>query len=145
MQPFRFTLPVSGKVVLWQPLKVRDRMDLDANYSRSDVAWRRKYAEYSMRIIRYDDKPEKFQIDDFGTWDEYDLEAFAEDVVTQEILRANALSSTRPGSPSERLEQSINAAQIALNKVAGELQNVLATAKMSERSAGPLAPAPPTT
>lgn len=144
-QPFKFTLPIAGKVVMWSPLKVRDRMDLDANYSRSDVAWRRKYAEYAMRIVRFDEKPNKFQIEDFSDWDEYDLEAFAEEVSAQEILRANELSNARPGSPSERLEQSINAAQLALNKVANELQNVLAIAKTAERNASPLAPPPATT
>jgi hypothetical protein len=141
---FKWTQPMGGKPIVWHPLKVRDRMDLDANYSRSDVAWRKKYAEYALRIIRCGDKPDKFQIEDFADWDEFDLEAFAEEVATQEVLRANALSGTRPGSPVERLEAAINAAQVAVGKLGTELQNVLAVAKNNERNAAPLAPTPPT-
>lgn len=145
MVPFDWTQPIGGKAIKWLPLKVGDRMSLDANYSRADVAWRRKYAEYAMRIVSCVGIAGKFQIENFNDWDEYDLEAFAEEVATQEVLRANALSGTRPGSPVERLEASINAAQVAVNKLAAELQNVLAVAKMSERNAGPLAPSPQTT
>lgn len=145
IQPFSWVTPIGWKKITWLPLKVGDRMDLDANYSRSDVAWRKKYAEYAMRIVSCEGVSGKFQTEDFKEWDEFDLEAFAEEVATQEILRANSLSNQRPGSPVERLEQAINAAQIAANKMGAELQNVLAVAKMAERNAGPLAQPLPST
>lgn len=143
-RPFTWTQPMGGKKVIWRPLKVGDRMDLDANYSRSDIAYQRKYAEYAMRIVSCEGVDGKFQIDNFRDWEDYDLEALAEEVVTQETLRANALATSRPGSPVERLEAAIGAAQIAANKLGEELRNVLAAAKTTERNLGPLVPPPST-
>ena len=141
---FTWKQPMGGKSITWHPLKVGDRMDLDANYSRSDIAYQKKYAEYAMRIMSCEGVNGKFQIQDFRDWDDYDLEAFAEEVATQEILRANALSADRPASPIDRLESAINAAQLAATKLGQELQNVLAAAKTTERNLGPLVQ-PPTT
>lgn len=145
MQPFNWKQPMGGKPVTWRPLKVGDRMDLDANFSRSDVVYQKKYAEYALRIVTCEGVVGKFQIDNFRDWEDYDLEAFAEEVQMQETLRANALSATRPGSATERLEQAINVAQVQLAKAGQELTNVLAAAKNVERNNGPLAAQPPTT
>lgn len=142
MQPFAWKQPMGGKAITWRSLKVGDRMDLDANYSASHTISRKKYAEYALRIVTCEGVNEKFQVDDFREWDDYDLEAFAEEVVLQETIRANALSSQRPGSPVERVEQAINAAQVAASKMGLELTNVLAAIKSAERSIGPLGQAP---
>lgn len=72
-QPYNWTSPIGGKTIKWQPLKVGDRMSLDANYSRPDTVWRRKYAEYALRIISCAGVEGKFQIENFQEWDEFDL------------------------------------------------------------------------
>ena len=137
---FEWTQPVGGKKVSWRPLKVGDQMDLDANYGRADVAYLRKYAGYAKRIMNMEGLApgQKPQVNDLREWDEYDLEAFAEEVAMREMARANALSAQRPGSPILRLEQAIESAQLAASKLGEELKNVLAAAKQTEQQLGPL-------
>src|SRR5678816_4101521 len=133
-----WTQPIGGKKVEWRPLTVGDNMDLDGNYQRSDIAFQRKYAQYAMRITSFDGKP-NFQIADLRSWDEYDLEAFAEEVVLREQLRASTLSGTRDGSAVQRLEAAVNGAQAAATKLGACLASVLAAAEAAEQN-GPLAP-----
>lgn len=137
---FEWTLPMSGKKVAWRPLRVGDQMDLDANYGAAQRAHLKKYAAYAMRLVTIEglapgDKP---QVEHLRDWDEYDLEAFAEEVAMREMARANALSAQRPGTPIPRLEQAIESAQLTLNKVAEALKDVLIAAKSAEQSLGPL-------
>jgi hypothetical protein len=141
---FTWTQPVGGKVVVWRPLKMGDHIDLDANYGKTNVAHLKKYAQYALRILQVGDaSPRQFDVNDFREWDEYDFDQFVEEVATQEAVRANALSSTRPGSPVKVLDEAITQAQIDLNKVAESLRNVLASAKALEQKTGPL-DSPPT-
>lgn len=135
---FSWTQPVDGKVVEWRPLTVGDNMDLDANYQQVQIAHLKKYAQYAMRVVNFDGKP-GFQVNDFRTWDAYDLEAFAEEVVMREQLRASALTGQRNGSAVQRLEASINKAQAAATELGQALADVLASAKAAEQNA-PLAP-----
>lgn len=133
-----WTQPIGGKVVEWRPLTVGDNMDLDANYQQASIFHLKKYAQYAMRVVSFDGKP-GFQASDLRTWDAFDLEAFAEEVVLREQLRASTLSGKRDGSAVQRLEGAVNEAQAAATKLGQCLNDVLAAAKAAEQN-GPLAP-----
>ena len=133
---------MSGKKVTWRALRVGDQMDLDANYGAANRAHLKKYAAYAMRLVTIEGLTpgEKPQVEHLREWDEYDLEAFAEEVAMREMARANALSSKRDGSAVQRLEQSIETAQLSLAKAAEDLKSVLIAAKSVEQHHGPLTP-----
>lgn len=134
--------PIGGKAITWKPVSMGDIMDLEANYSRSDIAHQRKYAETALRIVSIEGMPDgqKFQIQDFRSWDPLDFEAFLDEVSTQELLRASKLSGERPGNPVQKLERAIEAAQAAANNLGGALREVLLSAKATENLLGPLGP-----
>ncbi len=137
---FEWKQKVGGKKVAWRPLRVGDQMDLDANYGRAERAHLRKYASYAKRIISIEGMApgQMPQVEDLRDWDEYDLEAFAEEVAMREMARAHSLSSQQPGSPLPRLEEAIEAAQLAAARLGEDLKNVLVAAKATEQQLGPL-------
>ena len=142
MTSFPWKLPLGGKTLTWKPLSMGDIMDLDANYSRSDVIHQRKYAEMALRIVSFEGMAEgqKFQLEHFRAWDGFDYDAFCEEVAMQELLRASKLSGERPGSPIQRLERAIEKTQGAANELGAALREVLASAKATENLLGPLKP-----
>jgi hypothetical protein len=115
-------------------------MDLEANYSRSDVVHQRRFAEMALRVVSFEGMPDgqKFQIENFRSWDGFDYDSFCDEVTTQELLRASKLSGERPGSPVQRLERAIEQAQGAANSLGTALREVLLSAKATENMLGPL-------
>lgn len=138
---FEWKQPIGGKVINWRPLKVGDHIDIDANYSRADVAHMKRFVTLAARILKVGDKEKREfagDLADLRDWDEYDLIAFSDEVESRELARSVALAPQRQGGAVASLEQAVAKAQAALTESARALQEVVQKAKEAEQKLGPL-------
>ncbi len=138
MTPYTWKQPVGGKTVTWWHLTGGDIIDLEGNYSRPDIAHLRTYAQFAMRVKSCEGVTGVFQVNDFRSWDEYDINAFAEEVDRRERDRVTALSGRTETDAVKLAETSINAVVDSIKRLSGDLQIFLQAAKAAERQNGPL-------
>jgi len=141
-QTFPWTLPIGGQKIEWRPLKIDDHINLDLNYSASNMAPLRRYATVAARIVSIDGKPKnELAKDDIGIvkeWDELDFISFHEEIESRELARQVALAPKRPGGVVQTLEQAVTKVQQVLGELGPALTVALQKFKEAEQKTGPL-------
>jgi hypothetical protein len=129
---------MGGQKVVWRPLKVGDHIDIDANYGASNMIHLKRYAELASRIVSVDGQTKaqlnKGDVDLVREWEDYDLVAFQEEIVSRELARSVALAPQRPGGAVAALEQVVSKIQVAATELGVALTAVIQKAKEAEQT-----------
>jgi hypothetical protein len=136
---FEFVLPVSKKKVIWKPLTVGRSLDVSAAHRQESMRHMLGTSMLSARIIGFDDKEGSPSTAQMRELDEFDLEAFGEEVEQKEAARkATFRKATLGVDPNAMLDKAIEDAHTATQNLAQALKQLLEMRQLAELS-GPLA------
>lgn len=94
---YEFTFPVNGKRCFWKPLSVQKSHDITAAHRRPETQHLLSTSLLLARIEKYDGVPGPPSMAIWGEWEEFDLEAFAEEVAKVEESRKATFRKERLG------------------------------------------------
>jgi len=118
-----FVQPVGGKTIVWQPLKTKDELQILAVYRSEQNRHLQIYARLAARIVSIDGnkKDGGYSPNDFGDWDNFDTEAFLDEVNLREAERIAALSKKAPDDVRAALDAAGDEAMVALARLQGAI------------------------
>lgn len=143
---YRFTLPVSGKLVEWSPLRVGAELKLsqtlvgESNRARLGIEL---LASRITSITTAEGATIKapIQQSEWETWDSLDMDAFREEIETQEAARRAALR--RKQQPEGRVDSEVvgwhvEQVEVALGGLAKALRDAREAIVLAEQQSRPL-------
>jgi hypothetical protein len=143
---YRFSLPVSGKMIEWGPLKVGAELKLTQSLP-GDVNRGRLGIELLMSRVASVTSPEgqtlkaPIQQSEWETWDSFDMDAFREEVETQEAARRAAFRRKQQPEgrvDSEVVDYHVDQVESALAGLATALRNAREAIVLAEQQNRPL-------
>lgn len=136
---YEFTLPVSGKIITWKPLTVGRSLDVTAAHRQESMRHLLGPAMLMARIIGYDGKEHQPTMAEMRDMDEFDLEAFSEEVDQKESARKATFRKERLGfDPAAVVDKAVEVAQQATVQLGLALKALLEARQVEDMNSGPL-------
>lgn len=122
-KPFEWTQPVGGKVIVWQPLTTAQELQILAVYRQEQNRHLQNYARLAARIVTIDGAKKEggYGPNDLGPWDNFDTEAFNDEVSLKEAERIAGLSKKAPDEVRAALAVAADEAMVALARLQGAI------------------------
>jgi len=142
-----FVLPVSGKSLSWQPLKIGRQHELILSFP-GDINRHRLATELLIsRITHYDNREGRPSDSEWREWDEIDYEAFQEEVEVREAARRAQLTSKRAEASGtagvkQRLSAAYEGLEAATKVYARAIKEVQDSVALWEQERHPLGQTP---
>lgn len=136
-----FTLPVSGKKIVWKRVTIAEEMAIDGMFNKASNAHQRPYYIIWSRIETADLKPMTFA--DFGLLDPFDVSSLSEEINAQDIAYKLSFQKAAGGQIDvvANLEAAMTDLTATLQSFVVAAQDVIQMAKAAEMyQAGPLSP-----
>ncbi len=135
---YEFTLPVCGKKLFWKPLSVQKALDIPAANRHPESQHLIGTSLLIARIVKFENQPGAPAMSEWGSWDEFDLEAFGEEVSKVEEARKAMFRKERMGSqPRAALRKQMEDAHALMTRLSAALKH-LDEAITAEELASPL-------
>jgi hypothetical protein len=136
---YEFTLPVSGKKLTWKPLTMGRSLDITASHQLPNLRYLVPVAMLSARIIGVDGKEGQPTMNEMRELDEFDMEAFSDEVEQKEAARKALFRKERLGVDAfSTVDKAIEDAQTAASALGMALKMLSEARQLAEQSNVPL-------
>lgn len=148
---YPYTLPSSGKTITWRPLGVGVSIQIVSQYPQASQAGMRGAALLGARIRSFDGQPRPAGLSygEIQAWeDEFDLEAFGDEVHEKETMRRMVLKKKGAGGAQgakEAFRAALEETQLSLNRVQDAISAMLLAADAMKAEYDPLGSQPSST
>lgn len=123
---YEFVQPAGGRVIVWKPLTTAQNLQILAVYRNEANRHLQPYAQLAARIVTIDGskKDGGYGPNDFGEWEQFDTDAFADEVAIKEAERIASLSRKKPDDVRHALDAAADEAMASLARLQGAIAQV---------------------